>query len=50
MLSTYIPGHADVPRMKQGHLGAAFMSVWAPCPDMLGWDVGKDFLTPTDVS
>ncbi|GAB7352369.1 hypothetical protein MBLNU459_g2806t2 [Dothideomycetes sp. NU459] len=27
------PGHVDIPRMHKGHLGAAFFSVWTPCPD-----------------
>ncbi|KAK5115301.1 hypothetical protein LTR62_001501 [Meristemomyces frigidus] len=27
------PGHVDIPRMREGHLGAAIFSVWTPCPE-----------------
>lgn len=26
------PGHVDIPRLRDGLLGAAFFSVWTPCP------------------
>lgn len=35
--------------MREGRLGGAFFTVWAPCPDTLGLDPGKDFLGRTDV-
>ncbi|KIX99214.1 uncharacterized protein Z520_04790 [Fonsecaea multimorphosa CBS 102226] len=47
-LETRIPGHVDIPRMREGRLGGAFFTVWAPCPDTLGLDPGKDFLGRTD--
>jgi membrane dipeptidase len=34
--------------MRQGHLGGAFFTVWAPCADFLGQDFGPDFLGTTD--
>ncbi|KAH8901113.1 membrane dipeptidase [Thozetella sp. PMI_491] len=45
-----LPGHADIPRMRQGHLSGVFWTVWAPCPDILGpeQDQGPDFLKPTN--
>ncbi|KAF3763072.1 hypothetical protein M406DRAFT_262015 [Cryphonectria parasitica EP155] len=47
-LATHVPGHIDIPRLRQGHLGAAFWTVWAPCPDFLGIDVGEDYTLPND--
>lgn len=49
-LSSYIPGHVDIPRLRAGHLAAAFWTVWTPCPDFLSppQDPGADFLTPSD--
>lgn len=47
-LATYTPGHIDIPRLRKGHLGAAFWTVWAPCPDFLGIDVGADYNNPND--
>ena len=34
--------------MKQGHLSALFMTVWAPCHELVGEDPGPDFNTPTN--
>lgn len=48
-LATYVPGHVDIPRMREGRLGGAFFTVWAPCPELVDMDVGKDFLGMTDV-
>jgi membrane dipeptidase len=42
------PGHVDIPRMREGRLGGAFFTVWAPCYDVTGDDPGIDFLAPTD--
>lgn len=42
------PGHIDIPRLRKGHLGGAFWTVWAPCPDFLGLDVGDDYTIPND--
>ncbi|KKY32750.1 putative membrane dipeptidase [Diaporthe ampelina] len=47
-LATYTPGHIDIPRLRKGRLGAAFWTVWAPCPDFLGIDVGADYNNPND--
>lgn len=47
-LATHLPGHIDIPRLRKGHLGAAFWTVWAPCGDFLGTDPGPDFLRPDD--
>lgn len=47
-LATYIAGHIDIPRLRKGHLGGAFWTVWAPCPDFLGIEVGDDFQIPND--
>lgn len=47
-VATHIPGHIDIPRLRKGHLGAAFWTVWAPCGDFLGTDPGPDFLVPDD--
>lgn len=34
--------------MRQGRLGGAFWTVWAPCYDVTGDDPGEDFTNPTD--
>jgi len=34
--------------MRQGRLGGAFWTVWAPCYDVVGEDPGPDFNTPTN--
>lgn len=47
-LATYTPGHIDIPRLRKGRLGAAFWTVWAPCPDFLGIEVGPDYNIPND--
>lgn len=47
-LATHVPGHIDIPRLRAGHLGAAFWTVWAPCPSFLGTDQGPDYLNPDD--
>lgn len=47
-LATSLPGHVDIPRMREGHLGGAFFTVWAPCVDFLGGDYGPDFLSMTE--
>lgn len=47
-MGTNVPGHIDIPRLRAGHLGAAFWTVWAPCPDFLGQDPGADYNTPND--
>lgn len=47
-LATHIAGHIDIPRLRQGHLGGAFWTVWAPCPDFLGVEVGDDYTIPND--
>ncbi|CAM1507788.1 Fc.00g046360.m01.CDS01 [Cosmosporella sp. VM-42] len=47
-LNGSFPGHVDIPRMRQGRLGGAFWTVWAPCYDVVGEDPGPDFNTPTN--
>lgn len=44
-LANRLPGHVDIPRMREGHLGGAFFTVWAPCADQfLNQPYGKNFL------
>lgn len=45
-LATHIPGHIDIPRLRAGHLGAAFWTVWAPCPDFLGYEPADSSADP----
>lgn len=47
-MNTHVPGHVDVPRMRQGRLGGAFWTVWTQCPMTTEEDPGPDFLTPID--
>ncbi|KAK4939920.1 hypothetical protein LTR10_019879 [Elasticomyces elasticus] len=47
-LNVSFPGHVDIPRMREGRLGGAFWTVWAPCYDVTGEDPGPDFNTPTN--
>lgn len=28
-----MPGHVDIPRLREGHNGGAFWSVFTPCPE-----------------
>lgn len=34
--------------MREGHLGGAFFTVWTPCPDFVGEDLGPNFLGKSD--
>ncbi len=47
-LNGSFPGHVDIPRMREGRLGGAFWTVWAPCYDVVGEDPGPDFNRPTN--
>jgi membrane dipeptidase len=47
LLNSSFPGHVDIPRLREGRLGGAFWTVWAPCPDIAGGDPGPDFTAPT---
>ncbi|KAE8445984.1 hypothetical protein EG329_012623 [Mollisiaceae sp. DMI_Dod_QoI] len=47
-LATSLPGHVDIPKMREGHLGGAFFTVWAPCADFVGEDYGPNFLGMTE--
>jgi len=47
-LATSLPGHVDIPKMREGHLGGAFFTVWAPCADFVGQDYGLNFLGMTE--
>ncbi|QRW05315.1 Membrane dipeptidase (Peptidase family M19) [Ceratobasidium sp. AG-Ba] len=38
-----VPGHVDIPRLRKGHVGGFFWSVFVPCEDD-----GPDFLVPTN--
>lgn len=40
-------GQVDVPRLRAGHVGGFFWSVYVPCPESNGEDPGKDFLKAT---
>ncbi|KAK4689135.1 membrane dipeptidase, partial [Tremellales sp. Uapishka_1] len=42
------PGHFDVLRMREGHVGGVFMVAWTPCAAWMGEDDGPDFLSPTN--
>jgi membrane dipeptidase len=48
MMNTHVPGHIDIPRLREGRLGAAFWTVWTPCPSSPIDDPGLDFTTPTN--
>ncbi|WVQ85502.1 hypothetical protein IAT38_007667 [Cryptococcus sp. DSM 104549] len=39
-----MPGHFDIPRVREGHLGALFWSIYVDC---LEEQSGRDFLNPT---
>ncbi|KAK4688205.1 membrane dipeptidase, partial [Tremellales sp. Uapishka_1] len=43
-LSKGYPGHFDLPRARKGGLGGVFFTVWTPCTEQLGIDLGPDFL------
>ncbi|KAK8861779.1 hypothetical protein IAR55_002602 [Kwoniella newhampshirensis] len=45
-LNISLPGQFDLPRARQGGVGGAFFTVWTPCQDLLGIDVGQDFQQP----
>lgn len=48
-LAIHVPGHIDIPRLRKGHLGAAFWTVWAPCDVFIpGRDPGPAYLAPDD--
>jgi membrane dipeptidase len=47
MMNTHVPGHVDIPRIREGRLGAAFWTVWTPCPSSPADDPGPDFTAPT---
>lgn len=47
-MNTHVPGHVDIPRIREGRLGGAFWTVWAPCPATTGEDPGPDFTTATN--
>ncbi|GAA5909019.1 dipeptidase [Sporobolomyces salmoneus] len=47
-LNQRIKGHVDIPRLRKGHVGGFFWSVFVPCPEDEGY--GKDdrnFTTPS---
>ncbi|KAI5478169.1 membrane dipeptidase [Pseudohyphozyma bogoriensis] len=44
-LSGSLPGHVDIPRMKEGGVGGVFNVAYAPCNSE---PTGKDFLLPTN--
>lgn len=43
-----LPGHVDIPRMREGRLGGAFFTVWAPCAEFVGEEYGPDFMGRTE--
>ncbi|GFZ45994.1 hypothetical protein JCM24511_03728 [Saitozyma sp. JCM 24511] len=47
-MATGFPGHFDIPRAREGGVGGVFFTVWSPCQDQIGVDVGPDFLNPDD--
>jgi hypothetical protein len=48
-LAIRVPGHVDIPKMREGKLGGAFFTAWAPCPETLGQDPRKEFMGRADV-
>ncbi|EJU04024.1 hypothetical protein DACRYDRAFT_114453 [Dacryopinax primogenitus] len=42
-----MPGHVDIARLRTGHVGGVFWSVFVPCSAELGKDEGPDFMIPT---
>lgn len=48
MMNTHVSGHVDIPRIREGRLGGAFWTVWAPCPASPDEDPGPDFTVPTN--
>jgi len=42
-----MPGEVDIPRLRAGHVGGFFWSIYVPCPESNGEDPGKDFLKAT---
>ena len=48
MMATHVPGHVDIPRLREGRLGGAFWTVWTPCPASPEEDPGPDFTLPTN--
>jgi membrane dipeptidase len=52
LLEDTLPGHVDIPRLRAGHVGGFFWSVYTPCPGepgiLLAEDSSSDFLTPTN--
>ncbi|KAH7024404.1 membrane dipeptidase [Microdochium trichocladiopsis] len=46
-INASVPGHVDIPRLREGRLGGAFWTVWTPCPELVGDDPGPDFNNPT---
>lgn len=47
-MKTHVPGHVDIPRLREGRLGGAFWTVWTQCPATPTEDPGPDFLIPQD--
>lgn len=48
-LTSPFPGHVDIPRLRQGHLGGAFWTVWTPCDDPIAGDhAAQDFTAPNN--
>lgn len=48
-LTSAYPGHIDIPRLRTGHLGGAFWTVWTPCEDPhAGTPQPPDYNTPSD--
>jgi membrane dipeptidase len=43
-LTSRYPGHVELPRMRDGGLGAAFFTVWTPCPATDDFDAPNDML------
>ncbi|TFK53905.1 hypothetical protein OE88DRAFT_1129777 [Heliocybe sulcata] len=46
-LAARMPGHVDIPRLREGRVGGVFWSVYAGCPEHEGYDAGEEFLNGT---
>jgi len=46
-LTSPMPAHVDIPRLREGKVGAFFWSVYVSCPADVGYDAGDDFLNAT---
>ncbi|OBZ67251.1 putative dipeptidase C3A11.10c [Grifola frondosa] len=46
-LNQPMPGHVDIPRLREGKVGGFFWSTYVACPAGAGLDEGEDYLNAT---